>query len=119
MATEPQNLGVTELGTVEDTTILANLNYPPREKDITIAGSQGILAKGTLMSLDTETGKYVKWDATKDMAGYLNEAIDTTDGDVLFYLCFGTDVIASALVGGSTINVGLDSVSHLNIKEAL
>jgi len=119
MATVPQSLGVNELGTVGETPILANLNATPRQIDVVIAGSQGVLAKGSLMSLDTDTGKYVFHDGTKNIAGYLNEAVDTTAGDVKFYICFNADVIATSLVSGTTINLGFDITSHLNIKEAL
>lgn len=111
-----QDFGVDTLGTISDDSIFTSTR-PPRTIDVTVASGQGVLAKGTLMSKDTD-GKYIKHDATKDIAGFLNEAVDTTT-DAKAYLCFDADVSIAALFSASTINAGFDHVSLLNIQETV
>ena len=119
MADAIRNYGVTDLETVASTEPMASVVWPPRTIDIVVASGQGTCPKGQLLSLDTGTGKYVKWNGTLDIAGYLNEAIDATSGDVKTELLFDTEVLLSELTGGSTISVGFQHVPQLNIKEAL
>ena len=112
----PQDFGLTEMGTISNDSIFTSTRHP-RTIDITISSGQGVLAKGTLMSKDTN-GKYIKHDATKDIAGFLLEAVDTTT-EAKAYLCFDADVSIAALFSASTINAGFDHVSLLNIQETL
>ena len=112
-----QDFGVTNLGTINDDSIFTSARVP-RTIDITVTSGQGVLAKGTLMSKDTN-GEYIIHDGTKDIAGFLNEAVDATSESVKTYLCFDADVSYAALYSATAINVGFDHPSLLNIQETL
>lgn len=117
MSTVPQDFGVTDLGDVTNESILSNIAWDPKNRFVTVAGSQGVLKAGTLLM--DNGGKAYEWDGSYDVIGYLNEAVDTTDGDVLSSVYFDAEINKAALFAATIINTGFYPDSLLNIKEAL
>jgi hypothetical protein len=112
-----ENLGVTSLGFETYPSIYASAR-DGRQINIILKGNQGILPIGTLLMKDSVTGKYIVWDNTTDIAGVLNEEFDTTAGDVKAYLVFDVDLTSTALFAASTINIGFNNKSMINIVGA-
>lgn len=110
------SFGINDLGNVSSKNIFASTRNP-RQIDIVIAGSQGVLSAGTLLQ-KADDGKYVKYDGTKAMAGVLNEEFDTTDGDVTAYLLFDCDLDLIAVDAATTVSVGYNKDSLINFTEA-
>lgn len=106
------SFGINDLGTVYSNSIFASTRNP-RQIDIVINGSQGVLPKGTILQ-KADDGKYVIYDGTKAMAGVLNEEFDTTNGDVTAYMLFDCDLDIIAIDAATTISVGFNKDSLIN-----
>jgi uncharacterized protein YcfJ len=112
----PLDYGMTELGTVSDDNFVTSIR-PGRQVDIVVKSGVGVLKKGTILQLDSGSGKYVKHTGTAAKAGILNEEVDATSADVKTYMIFDVDVDIAKVFSATTISVGFDSGALLNIME--
>jgi hypothetical protein len=117
MADAVESYGVSTLGTIESKEFVMSMGT--RQIDITVkkVSTGEVIPKGTLMSKDTD-GTYIKHNGTKDIAGVLNEDVDTTGGDVKTYLLFDCDVDLAKVFSQTAISAGFNSSSLINIMEA-
>lgn len=110
-----QFLGVSDLDAMSANDLLASVR-PARTLDIVVKSGEGVLARGTIMSLEVATGKYKQWNGTVAKAGILGDDIDATSADVKTYLLFDIDVNSIAVFGLTTVNIGFDQASLINFK---
>lgn len=110
------SLGVTTLETSPVDELLASLTTAPRQFDIVVKSGQGVCPRGQMMSKEVATGKYLKHDGTLALAGVLVDGVDATSADQKATVFFGGDFNKIALFSSTTINIGLDTASQINIK---
>lgn len=114
MAKIPQSYGLTTLGSCEPEQIFASARLP-REIDVTVAQSGGILKRGTLMQKKSGDDTYEIWDGSQDMAGVLGNDVDATNGDINTFLMFDCDLLDIGIEAATTIVTGFDRNSLINI----
>ena len=109
MANAYQDFGITDNG---DSVGISDLILDDKNilsMPIIVESGQGKLPRGSIMGLD-ETGKYILYDGSDVTAwqGFLNEEIDTADGDVHTSLYWNATLDGpSTFTGGCTITTAL------------
>lgn len=120
MAENYENYGLTHLGTVEMLDIFASPRQG-RELWIVVKGGQGTLKRGTMLMLDSETGKYVEYDGTTTFAGVLTQEADTGASDaatdVKTFMKFDCDLSIPALFATTDLAAGYYKDSGIILRE--